>query len=374
MGRRSLSLLTLLAALGAGAPAQVIPIRTVPLVQGDQYLIFPSNNLGRGGVSIALADSLLDPFRNPAFGARVGAFELFSAPTIYSSSRQTGGGRTLPLGVLGRTGAWFGALSATIQQVEASRPITPPIIFQRGGPVPLAQDVFGSADRSHGNSYVFASLGRVLTASGLSLGGSMLWSGLRALDGVDLLYPDGQGLTQSGHGVDLRLGLLKQWPRDRSLEVLVLHDRFRMTHDVTYLDLFWDPGIQQFVQSPRVEHNLDRTTTTGLHVAYQRPLSTSGWRIGWIGTANYLSHPRIARNEIVTIPRDQGHSAAYNVGLSKTRGWGPSDWTRSTAHLEHLVGRGGWADGDRARRHDPRGRPDHRQPFPLLQRGAPPGR
>ena len=322
MGHRALSLLAILVTLGAGAPAQIIPIRTVPLAQGDQYLIFPSSNLGRGGVSLALADSLLDPFRNPAFGARAGAFRLFSSPTVYSTSRETGGGRTLPLGILGRAGSWFGGLSGAIQQVEASRPIPSPVIFVRGGPVPLQQDAVASGDRSHGNSYVFASLGKVLTAGGVSLGGSVLWSGLRALDGLDLLYPEAQGLTQSGHGLDLRLGLLKQWPGDRSLEALVLHDRFRMTHDVTYQDLFWDPATQQFVQSPRVEHNLDRTITTGLHVAYQRPLTASGWRIGWIGTANYLSHPRIARNEIVTIPRDQGHSAAYNVGLgfSKTRG------------------------------------------------------
>jgi hypothetical protein len=322
MGHRASSLLAILLALGTGATAQIIPIRTVPLAQGDQYLIFPSTNLGRGGVSIALADSLLDPFRNPAFGARVGAFRLFSSPTVYSISRETGGGRTLPLGILGRDGTWFGGLSGAIQQVEASRPFTPPVIFVRGGPVPLQQEVVASGDRSHGNSYAFASLGKVLNGSGLSLGGSVLWSGLHALDGVDLLYPDGQGLTQSGRGLDFRLGLLKQWSETRSLEALVRYDRFRMTHEVTYLDLFWDPATQQFVQTPRVEHHLDRTTTTGLHVAYQRPLTASGWRIGWIGTANYLSQPRIARNEIVTIPRDQGHSSAYNVGLgfSKTRG------------------------------------------------------
>jgi hypothetical protein len=322
MGHRALSSLAFLVAIGATASAQIIPIRTVPLAQGDQFLIFPSNNLGMGGVSIALADSLLDPFRNPAFGARVGAFELYSSPTVYSSSRETGGGRTLPLAVLGRAGSWFGGLSAAIQQVEASRPISSPIIFVRDGPI--APDISGlGSSRSHGNSYAFASLGKV-TGSGLSLGGGVLWSGLHALDGVDLLYPGSVALAQSGHGLNLRLGLLKQWPGDRSLEALVLYDRFRMTHDVTYVDVFWDPGTQQFIQTPRVEHNLDRTTTTGLHLAYQRPLTASGWRVGWIGTVNYVRQPRIALNEVVTIPRDQGHSAAYNVGVgfSKTRGPG----------------------------------------------------
>lgn len=327
MSHRALSLLAFLVALGAGATAQIIPIRTVPLAQGDQYLIFPSSNLGMGGVSIALADTLLDPFRNPALGARVGAARLLSAPTIYSLSRETGGGRTLPLAILGREGSWFGGLSVAVQQIEGSRPFSAfpvPLGLPRGGPVPVPiSQVVGSTSRSHGNTYAFASLGKVVSATGLSLGGSVLWSRLHALDGVDLLYPASQGLTQSGHGLDLRLGLLKEWAGNRSLEALILHDRFSMSHDVSYLDLFWDPGTLTFTQSPRVEHNRDRATTTGLHLAYQRPLTT-GWRIGWIGTANHVRQPRIAMNEVVTVPRDEGRTAAYNVGvgLSKRRGPG----------------------------------------------------
>ncbi|HSD33055.1 MAG TPA: hypothetical protein VLB49_14145, partial [Gemmatimonadales bacterium] len=49
--RPAFLLLTLSLALGAGASAQIIPIRSVPLAQGDQFLIFPSANLGMGGVS-----------------------------------------------------------------------------------------------------------------------------------------------------------------------------------------------------------------------------------------------------------------------------------------------------------------------------------
>lgn len=325
-GLRFFSAFTVLFALTTAASAQIIPIRTVPLAQGDQFFIFPSNNLGMGGVSIALADTLLDPFRNPAMGARVGATRLFSAPTVYSISQETGGGRTLPLALLGRGGSWFGGLSAAIQEVDNSGAIpSPPFFAQPRGPVTIDQDVFTpDNNRSHGNTYAFASLGKLVSATGLSVGGNVLWSRLHALDGIDLLFPGSAGLALSGHALDLRLGLLKEWSGSRSLEALVLHDRFSMTQDVTYLDLFWDPGTQQFVQTPRIEHNLDRTTTTGLHLAYQRPLTATGWRIGWIGTANFVRQPRIAQNEIVTIPRDQGHTAAYNlgVGFSKTRGPG----------------------------------------------------
>ncbi len=328
MIRNSRSLLILLIAFGAvpHTAAQIIPIRTVPLVRGDQFFIFPSNNLGMGGVSVALADSLLDPFRNPSMGVWVDGARLFASPTLYASSRQSGGGRTLPLGVLGRAGSWFGALSGAVQQVENSRALNPfvvPVPLPRGGAGPLPQSIGFPEDNSHGNVYAFGSVGKTIPGTGVSVGASVSWSGLNALDGMDLLYPGRQQLDQSGHTVDLRLGMLKQWSGSRFLEVLVLHNRFSMKHDVTYLDLFWDPGNQAFVQMARVERNLDRARTTGLHLAYQRPLTESGWRIGWIGTANFVAHPRIARNEIVTIPRDEGRSAAYNVGVGFAKLRGP---------------------------------------------------
>lgn len=322
--RPSFLLLTLSLALATRASAQIIPIRSVPLAQGDQLLIFPTANLGMGGVSVALADSLFDPFRNPAMGARVAAARLFIAPTVYGISRETGGGRTLPIAVVGRAGLWFGGLSGALQQVENSGPIpTPPFPDTRSAILP-APGIVGLSDRTHGNSYLFASLGRALTGSGLSVGGSVRWSRLHAISGVDLLFPGSQGLAQSGHELDLRLGLLKEWPGDRSLEALVLHDRYSMTNDVSYFDLFWDAGTQQFVQVPRVEHNLDRATTSGVHLAYQRPLAASGWRIGWMGTVNVDRQPRIAPDEIVTLPRDQGHSTAVDLGVGFSKTEGPS--------------------------------------------------
>jgi hypothetical protein len=325
--RPSFLLFTLSLILGTKASAQVIPIRSVPLAQGDQFLIFPTANLGMGDIAIALPDSLLDPFRNPAMGARVAAARLFSAPTVYGISRETGGGRTLPLAVLGRVGRWFGGLSGAVQQVEYSGPMpTPPfpIGIDRIQTTAILQNPVALGDRSHGNAYLHASFGRVLSGSGLSAGGGVLWSRLRAVSGVDLLYPGSQGLAQSGHQLDLRLGLLKEWPGNRSLEALVLHDRYAMTDDVGYLDLFWDAGTQQFVQVPRVEHEVDRLTTTGVHVAYQQPLATSGWRIGWIATANFDRQPRIAPDEVVTLARDQGRSAAYNLGVGFSKTDGPS--------------------------------------------------
>src|SRR5437868_3472163 len=43
--------------LPGAASAQLIPIKTLPLAQGDQFAIFPSANEAMGGVSIAIRDS-----------------------------------------------------------------------------------------------------------------------------------------------------------------------------------------------------------------------------------------------------------------------------------------------------------------------------
>src|SRR5256885_2744540 len=121
MPQRSVGLSVVLAFAVAGtAPAQLIPIRTIPIAQGDQFAIFPSHNAGMGGVAIALADSLLEPFVNPAAGVRLGGGRLFSAPTVYGISDGAGGGRTLPLALTLRRGAWFGGFALAVQQVDAS--------------------------------------------------------------------------------------------------------------------------------------------------------------------------------------------------------------------------------------------------------------
>src|SRR5437773_401166 len=112
MTKRAVRLSSLLLALAGPAAAQLISIKTVPIAQGDQFEIFPSNNLGMGSVSIALADTLLDAFLNPAKGARLGAARFFGAPTAYGISQGAGGGRTLPLAINAGSGAWCGSGSS----------------------------------------------------------------------------------------------------------------------------------------------------------------------------------------------------------------------------------------------------------------------
>lgn len=331
-GLRAVSLAALFCCFIAPARAQLIQVKTFPIAQGNQFQLFPAANLGMGSVAIALEDSLQDPFVNPATGARLRASRFFSSPTVYSVTRRTGGGRSLPLAVLARRANWYGGLALALQQVEPSRPPD-----QGGGPIALDVAVPGSVPgvpgpdlRAHGNRFAFGILGRSIPGRNLSVGASVLWNGLHAVDGVDLLYAGSRRIAQSGRALDLRVGALKEWPGERgsrSLEAMLLHHRFAATHDVIYADAFWDPVAQQVQQQARAERNFDHTNTWGLQLGYRMPLAAPGWRIGWLAIANRSSHPKAPRYELAgvpLIPRNPGRTSAYNLGVGVSKVTGPT--------------------------------------------------
>lgn len=302
--------------------AQLIGIKTVPIAEGDQFRFLPSANLGMAGVSIALPDTLLDPFSNPAKATRIRRPHVFGSPTSYSVSNNSGSGRTLPLGTLARFGSSFGGLGVAIQEISPARTIGFSSQFDRvastvGSPLPQLSPL------PRTNRYAFALLGRSFAESKLSVGASVFWSGLRAMEGVEQLYAGSQGIEQFGDAVDLRAGLLREWKDDRSFEAVVVHNRFGVTHDVNYLESFWDPDTRSRLLRSRIEHNVDRTRIAGLHLAYVHPVD-SGLRLGWVLTANRMSHPKIPNYEIMSIPRDPGYSSAFNVGMGLAEREGPT--------------------------------------------------
>lgn len=306
------------------AEAQLIQIKTLPIADGDQWRIFPSANAGLGDVSIALRDSLMDPFVNPAKAARAtaGGSSFFGAPLSYSVSEHAGGGRTLPVGGLVRSGSMFGALVAAFQEIDEIRQPTQffPLTLRTASGSPVSPP-----NPSRQNQFAYASLGRAF-AHDFSLAGSIQWSGLNDIDGTDLLYAGSVGIVQHGSALDARLGLTKDWTASggtRTLEAILLRNHFGMTHDVTWADTWFDPNTRTFTSVARIDHNVDRTDTWGLHLGYTQPLPDSAWRIGTVATANLMSHPKLPDYQIArvaVIPWDPGHSAAYNfgVGVSKT--------------------------------------------------------
>ncbi|HJU73968.1 MAG TPA: hypothetical protein VJ717_09485, partial [Gemmatimonadaceae bacterium] len=112
------SLVAAASAVALRVDAQLVTPKTVPVAQGDQFLIFPSDKLGMGGVRIAVADTLADGFINPAKLARLKTGRFYGAPVFYNVSDNAGGARTLPLGSLGTMGPWAGALTIALQQLD----------------------------------------------------------------------------------------------------------------------------------------------------------------------------------------------------------------------------------------------------------------
>jgi hypothetical protein len=315
--------------LPGAASAQLIPIKTLPIAQGDQFAIFPSANDAMGGVSIAIRDSVHDPFVNPAKGARVRALRFFGSPSVYNISKSGGSGETLPVGGLVSNGNLFGGAVLAVQELDPGqlRPDQIPVGVQFIGapnttPFPAAQQT-----RAQSNRYAFAALGRQM-GNGLSVAGSVLYANLRRIDGVDELYAGSQSVAQHGGDVDARLGVVRDWESGASMEALLVHDRLAMTHDVTFAELFYDPNLRTTASRPRNERNFDRTNTWGLQLAWQRPVGDSGWRLGAFATGNLMSHPELPNYQVVDVvrplPWDPGHSAAYNVGIGMAQHQGPS--------------------------------------------------
>lgn len=329
--------LVLLGTLASSASAQLVQIKTLPMAEGDQFAFWPSANQGMAGLSLSLPDSLLDPFLNPAKGARLKAAQFFGSPTFYSLSRNAGGGQTLPLGGLVTSGRSFGGALVALQQIDKNRSdvnlVFPPgALFSSRDAISTTSSapVFPDPEqsRSQQNNYGFAMFGQRFERAKVSLGASIFLAGLRRIDGVDLLYAGSQSVKQRGKALDMRLGALKEWEDGQSLDAVFLHGRLDMAHDVAFADQFWDPNLRVNSFGPRFEHNIDRSTTWGMHVAYQRPIADSGWRMGAVLTTNLLSHPKLPNYEIAqvvqAIPWDPGHSAAYNIGLGISRSHGPT--------------------------------------------------
>src|SRR6185369_13481517 len=104
------------------------------------------------------------------------------------------------------------------------------IVGPQGTPIPPP------ATSPRQNQFAYAMAGHRFEQAGISLGVSAQWSHLNVIDGVDMLYAGSRAVNQHGASLDLRVGLLKEFAAGQSLEVMLLHNAFDMTHDVTWSD------------------------------------------------------------------------------------------------------------------------------------------
>jgi hypothetical protein len=300
------------------AVGQLISLKTIPIAAGDQFQLFPSQNQAMGGIDIAIDDSLLDPFINPAKGSLLNGALVFTSPTLYDVDGEFGSARSVPLGALVGSSSWYGGFALALQQLKPMNPTFGLPVF---GPTWSQPTELSS---SANNLYAFGMVGRSLDGKRASIGASVFYADLEALEGVDLLYAGSQRIEQSGHLLGVRLGLFGELSAGQDYEVLLLYNGLDMTHDVTYPEPVFEPTPGGPFERLRVEENEDKTNTWGVHLGYTHPLAGEGWRIGAILTGNYKTHPKIPNYDIMNIPRDPGDTWGFNLGLGVSRSLGPT--------------------------------------------------
>ena len=300
----------------AALDAQVLPVKSVPVAAGDQFLLLPARSLGMGGVTLALDDALADGWDNPAKGVLVEEPVLLASPTFYGMSGDNGGARSFPVAALLRGRRWFGGLAFALQQIQNERSSPTFFAFDIWAP-PGAERL---SDRSARNVYARAFVGTRIGQGPWSAGLGLSAAGLHAVDGVDLLYANAQRIAQHGSTADVRVGVYREGTEDR-LSFVVVHDRISMTHDVSYVQIGWTP-MGTPLPFFRTEINHDRTRTWGAQLGWDHALTAPGWRVGTVATLNRKSHPSIPDYEIQNIPRDPGVTWAteLGVGVARTRG------------------------------------------------------
>jgi hypothetical protein len=289
--------------------AQTIVPRTVPVQMSQQFSIIPSDRIAMGNVSIALDDPMMDPFVNPAKAVRVKTGVVSIAPYFYSQSEARGGGRSFPISGVGTLGKWaFGGQFAT-QQLDRTR---------LNWNAPLSEQ---TASNQYMTGIVARSLGR-----GFAIGASAYVASIGAQQGIDQLYSGSDRILQDGSASDTRVGLTRQWDQGKKFEAIVLRNSFAMTHDVHWPGgrVFTPPNSFTTV-AERSDFFRDQTTRWGAHTEYVMPVGTQGWNFGVLATVNRLSHPKIPDyriNNVITVPRDPGHTNAFNAGVGMSRNIG----------------------------------------------------
>lgn len=296
----ALALLTALI-LTIPAAAQSVPIKTIPVAEGNQFLFFPSERLAMGGVSIALDDRYADPFVNPAKTVNLSGVRFVSAPVYYgfgllNGEDGEGSGRTLPIGALMHHNRIFGGAVLAYQELTPARPPQSCCSFNTFVDTRVVRE---QSDFSLNNLYFFGLGGAELSDGDWSVGASIFHGSLQGLEGVQRLY-NSNTLRQEGSIQQYRVGVYRDAGDGHAADLVLLLHRFDMTHTM------------QRGAGLREEH--DRTQSVALQAEYRYAFFT-GWTLGGRLTGDWKWHPKIPNYDLMNIPRDPGNSAAYNVGV-----------------------------------------------------------
>jgi hypothetical protein len=296
--------------------SQEIHLRTVPLAASNQGDFYPSLSRGMGNLSIAFDDPLSDPLINPAKTYKLEGLRLFFSPTRNTWSNEDGQAVSTSSGLAKYTGTAINSMPFGLFMKKEN--------FFTGGIVSYQSY---SSERSipngwlnnntkndiGNNIYLLGLVGAYFPELKLSVGCSVSWSELDAMDGVNLLYPGSYDIKQYGRSLNYKIGFLGELSKRDQLEFVIARTTFKSFHEVTYgLPYLWyeDNWISQY----RTELNKDESKGWVIHTKYNNSINDEV-KVGVIFTINWKEHPKIPNYALANIPRDPGSSTAYNIGI-----------------------------------------------------------
>lgn len=296
--------------------SQEINLRTVPLITGNQADFYPSTSRGMGNLSIAFDDPLSDPLVNPTKASRLEGLKLFFSPTrntwsneygrpVYTSSGSSKYMGTainsMPFGFYLKKGNFFTGGILSYQSYSSDRSI--PIYGLNNN----SKSDFGN------NVYLFGLAGIYFPELKFSVAGSVSWSELHAIDGVNLLYPGSYDIKQYGRSLDYKIGFIGEPSKQEQLEFVIARTTFKSSHEVTYNNPYWF-YTNIWIGEYRTELNKDESNGWVIHTKYNNSINDEV-KVGAIFTINWKEHPKIPNYALANIPRDPGSSSAYNIGV-----------------------------------------------------------
>lgn len=296
--------------------SQEIHLRTVPLAAGNQADFYPSLSRGMGNLSIAFDDPLSDPLINPSKTYRLKGLKLFFSPTRNTWSNEDGRAvftssgsakylgtaiNSIPFGLFLNKDNFFTGGIISYQSYSSERSIPNNWLSNNNTKYDVGNNV-----------YLFGLAGTYLPELKLSIAGSISWSEVKAIDGINLLYPGSIDIIQDGRSLNYKIGLLGELSGQDQLEFVIGRSTFRSSHEVTYGLSNWRM-VDDLISGYRTELNKDESKGWVIHTKYNHSF-TEKLKIGAIFTVNWKEHPKIPNYALANIPRDPGNSTAYNIG------------------------------------------------------------
>ena len=315
LSRLLTSALTLL--LPLSLRAQWIPIKTTPLTVSDFSEMLPSSTRAMGNASIALPDTLGDPFVNPATATRLQGLTIFASPTRSSWTNDPGqavitrwgvteypgqGINTLPVGAYLHSSEIMAGAFFAYQKSSAEH--TRPYLDNFYG---LTHGLPGDVHYDGGeNFFLFGLFGYEPHESGLSLATSVMWARYRSIDGVNLLFPGMNSLDQRGSMWELKVGAYEQLNESDIVELVGARRRFLASYYAAFSRGY--PSVVVSVPSTDAEDEWL------VRARYSRAFGPH-WTLGALFAVNWKDYPTLPVYAPGAVPPGSGNAAAYNLGM-----------------------------------------------------------